>query len=216
MDTIRVALVDDHRVVRQGLRSFLESFPDLSVVGEASSGEEALAYLEAWQPDVLVMDLLMPGGMDGIETTRRVRELRPHAHIVALTSYTDDARVVAALRAGAVGYVRKDARPEVLLASIRAAAHGQSLLDPAVAGAVFHQLHHPTLEEDLTEREREVLRQVALGRSNREIADALVVSQETVKTHVANILSKLELENRTQVIIYALKHGMVSLDEFEL
>jgi NarL family two-component system response regulator LiaR len=216
MDTIRVALVDDHRVVRQGLHSFLESFPDLSVVGEASSGEEALAYLEAWQPDVLVMDLLMPGGMDGIETTRRVRELRPHAHIVALTSYTDDARVVAALRAGAVGYVRKDARPEVLLASIRAAAHGQSLLDPAVAGAVFHQLHRPTLEEDLTEREREVLRQVALGRSNREIADALVVSQETVKTHVANILSKLELENRTQVIIYALKHGMVSLDEFEL
>jgi NarL family two-component system response regulator LiaR len=216
MDMIRVVLVDDHRVVRQGLCSFLESFPDLSVVGEASSGEEALTQLEAWRPDVVVMDLLMPGGMDGIETTRRVRRLLPHVHVVALTSYTDDARVVAALRAGAVGYVRKDAGPEVLLASIRAAARGQSLLDPAVAGAVFHQLSNPPSEGDLTEREREVLRQVALGRSNREIADVLVVSQETVKTHVANILSKLELENRTQVIIYALKHGMVSLEEFVL
>lgn len=215
MGMIKVALVDDHRVVREGLRSFLESFPDLAVTGEASSGEEALAGLGAWQPDVVVMDLLMPGGIDGLETTRRLREMRPGIQVVALTSYTDDARVVAAIRAGAVGYVRKDAAPEVLLASIRAAARGQALLDPAVAGAVFHHLNRVTPDNSLTEREREVMRLVALGRSNREIAETLVVGPETVKTHVTHILSKLGLESRTQVIIYALRHGLVSLDQFD-
>lgn len=216
MGVIRVVLVDDHRVVRQGLRSFLESFSDLSIVGEASSGEDALKHLGEWRPNVVVMDLLMPGGMDGIETTRHLREMFPEVQVVALTSYTDDARVVAAIRAGAIGYVRKDAGPDVLLASIRAAARGQSLLDPAVAGAVFHHLGRGTAEAELTERERDVLRQMALGRSNREIADFLIVGQETVKTHVASILAKLELENRTQVIIYALKHDLVSLEEFDL
>ena len=133
IEHIRVVLVDDHRVVRQGLRTYLESFPDLEVVGEASSGEEALCHIELWLPDVVVMDLLMPGGMDGVETIRRVRQLTPHTQVIALTSYTDDARVIAVLRAGAVGYVRKDAAPDVLLAAVRAAAHGRSLLDPTVA-----------------------------------------------------------------------------------
>jgi len=119
MDTIRLVLVDDHRVVRRGLRSFLEAFPDITIVGEASSGEEVLEKIEGWLPDVVVMDLLMPGGIDGIETTHRVRSITPHTQVVVLTAHTDDARVVAALRAGAIGYVRKDAEPEILLAAVR-------------------------------------------------------------------------------------------------
>ena len=133
MNTIRLALVDDHHVVRRGLRSYLEAFTDITIVGEASSGEEALANVEAWLPDVVVMDLLMPGGIDGIETTRRIRSITPHTQVVVLTAYTDDARVVGALRAGAIGYVRKDAEPEVLLAAVRAAARGRSMPDPAIA-----------------------------------------------------------------------------------
>ena len=136
MEPTRLVLVDDHRVVRRGLRSFLEAFPDITVVGEASSGEEVLAEVEGWLPDVVIMDLLMPGGIDGIEATRRVRSITPHTQVVVLTAYTDDARVMAALRAGAIGYVRKDAEPEVLLAAVRAAARGQSMLDPAIAGPV--------------------------------------------------------------------------------
>lgn len=215
-ERIRVALVDDHAVVRRGLRTFFESYPDFTIVGEEASGEEALAHLEAWLPDVVVMDLLLPGGMDGIEAIRRVRALSPHTQAVALTSATDDARVVAALRAGAIGYVRKDANPEVLLDAVRAAARGRSLLDPQVAGAVLAELAHGgKAEGELTEREREVLRQLALGRTNREIAEALVVSEETIKTHVGNILSKLQLASRMQAVLYALKRGLISLDELD-
>ncbi|HXR66614.1 MAG TPA: response regulator transcription factor [Ktedonobacteraceae bacterium] len=216
-EVIRVVLVDDHHIVRRGLHSFLKAFPDLEVVGEAASGEEALLKLEGWMPDVVVMDMLMPGGIDGIETIKRTRSLLPNVRVVALTSYTDDARVVAALRAGAIGYVRKEADPEILLASIRAAAHGQSLLDPAVANAVMQELMRAGKHSaELTEREQEVLRQLALGRTNREIAEALTVSDETVKTHVGNILTKLQLAHRTQAVIYALKKGLISLDEIEL
>ncbi len=221
--TVRVVLVDDHRVVRRGLRTFLESFSDITIVGEASSGEEALRHMEAWLPDVVVMDVLMPGGIDGVETMRRVRLLTPHTQVVALTSSTDDALVVAALRAGAIGYVRKDADPEVLLNALRAAARGQSLLDPSVAQAVLQELLHGLhgLRDDktdmaLTEREQEVLRQIALGRTNREIADTLVISGETVKTHVGNILTKLQLAHRTQAVIYALKRGLITLDEIDM
>ncbi|MEO6891161.1 MAG: response regulator transcription factor [Ktedonobacteraceae bacterium] len=218
MASIRIALVDDHRVVRQGLRVFLESFPDLVVIGEASSGEEALQQVEAWLPDVVVMDLLMPGGIDGIKAIERIRALTPHTQVVALTSYTDEARVVAALRVGAIGYVRKDAEPQVLLAAVRAAARGQSLLDPAVATAVLQELvrGENARVSPLTEREQEVLRQLALGRTNHEIAEALVVSDETIKTHVGNILTKLHLAHRTQAAMYAVRHGLVSLDEIEL
>jgi two-component system, NarL family, response regulator LiaR len=214
MSKIRVVLVDDHRVVQKGLRSYLESFPDVEVTGAASSGEEALEKLEGWLPDVVVMDLRMPGGIDGVEATRRVRALSPHTQVVVLTADTDDARVVAALRAGAIGYVRKDSEPEVFLASVRAAARGQSVLDPAVAGSVLQDLvRGGPLGDDLSEREKDVLRQLAHGRTNREIGEALHVSEETVKTHVGNILSKLQLSHRTQAVIYALKEGIVSLDD---
>jgi NarL family two-component system response regulator LiaR len=217
MTKIRVVLVDDHRVVRKGLRSYLESFPDVEVMGEASSGEEILEKLEDWLPDVAVMDLSMPGGMDGIEATRRVRALSPHTQVVVLTAHTDDARVVAALRAGAIGYVRKDSDPEVFLAAVRGAARGQSVLDPAVAGSVLQDLLRVgPLVEELSEREKEVLRQLAHGRTNQEIAQELHVSPETVKTHVGNILSKLQLSHRTQAVVYALKQGLVSLDDVEI
>ena len=216
-EPIRVVLVDDHQIVRRGLHSFLKAFPDLQVVGEASSGEEALQKIEGWMPDVVVMDMLMPGGMDGIEAIKRIRALLPNTRVVSLTSYTDDARVVAALRAGAIGYVRKEADPEILLSSIRAAARGQSLLDPAVANAVMQELLRGGKHSaELTEREQEVLRQLALGRTNHEIAEALTVSDETVKTHVGNILTKLQLAHRTQAVIYALKKGLISLDEIDL
>lgn len=216
-EKIKVVLVDDHHIVRRGLRSFLNAFDDLTVVGEASSGEEAIQHIEEWLPDVVVMDMLMPGGIDGIETIRQVRTLVPSTRIVALTSYTDDSRVVAALRAGAIGYVRKEADPDILLASVRAAAHGQSLLDPAVANAVMQELMRGGKHSaELTEREQEVLRQLAFGRTNHEIAEALVVSDETVKTHVGNILTKLQLAHRTQAVIYALKKGIISIDELEL
>jgi NarL family two-component system response regulator LiaR len=213
-DPIRVVLVDDHHIVRRGLHSFLKAFPDLEVVGEAASGEEALQKIESWMPDVVVMDMLMPGG---IEAIKGIRTLLPNTRIVALTSYTDDARVVAALRAGAIGYVRKEADPEILLSSIRAAARGQSLLDPAVANAVMQELMRGGKHSaELTEREQEVLRQLALGRTNHEIAAALTVSDETVKTHVGNILTKLQLAHRTQAVIYALKKGLISLEEIDL
>lgn len=217
MSAIRIVLVDDHRLVQTGLRSYLESFPDVEVVGTASSGEEALEKLEGWLPDVVVMDLRMPGGMDGIEATRRVRQLSPHTRVVVLTAHTDDARVVAALRAGAIGYVRKDSDPEVFLAAVRGAARGQSVLDPTVAGSVLQDLvRGGPLVEELSEREKEVLGQLAHGRTNREIAQALHVSEETVKTHVGNILSKLQLSHRTQAVIYALKRGLVSIDDIDL
>lgn len=216
-EQIAVVLVDDHRVVRQGLRVYLESFPDIKIVGEASSGEEAVRQIEQWLPDVVVMDLLMPGGIDGVEAIRQVRHLTPHTQVIALTSFSDDARVIAVLRAGALGYVRKDAAPEVLLAAVRAAARGQSLLDPAVAKTVLQELARGEKSEaSLSEREQEVLRQLALGRTNREIAEILLVSPETVKTHVGNILAKLHLAHRTQAMVYALKHGIISLDDIEL
>jgi NarL family two-component system response regulator LiaR len=215
--TIRIALVDDHRVVQSGLRSYLEAFPGLTVVGAASSGEDALAKLEQWLPDVVVMDLHMPGGIDGVEATRRVRALSPHTQVVVLTAHTDEARVVAALRAGAIGYVRKDSDPELLIAAVRGAARGQSVLDPAVAGSVLQDLvRGGPLAEALSERETDVLRQLAHGHTNREIAQALHVGEETVKTHVGNILSKLQLNHRTQAVIYALKQGLVSLDDVDL
>jgi two-component system, NarL family, response regulator LiaR len=217
MSKIRVALVDDHRVVRQGLRSYFEAFGDIEIVGEASSGEEATRAMDGWLPDVVVMDMLMPGGIDGIETTRRIRVLSPHTQVVVLTAFADDARVVAALRAGAIGYIRKEAEPEVLLGAVRAAARGQSVLDPSIAGSVLQDLVRGKLPgSELTEREMDVLRQLANGRTNKQIAEVLVVGEETVKTHVGNILAKLQLAHRGQAIIYALKQGVISLEELEL
>ncbi len=213
-DKIRVVLVDDHHIVRRGLRSFLESFPDLVIVGEAASGEEALQQIEEWLPDVVIMDLLMPGGMDGIEAIRRIRALTPHTQVVALTSTTDDARAIAALKAGAISYVRKGSDPKTFLAALRGAARGQGVLDPAIASAVLQELSGQKKSANaLSTREQEVLQQIALGRTNREIADTLIIGEETVKTHVGNILAKLHLNHRVQAVIYALQNGLVSLDE---
>ena len=217
MSDLKLVLVDDHSVVRRGLRTYLESFDGIKVVGAAASGEDALKQMETWLPDVVVMDLLLPGGMDGIEATRRVRRMTPKTQVVVLTAHTDEARVVGALRAGAIGYVRKDADPELLLTAVRAAARGQSVLDPTVAGVVLQELAGKAIEQDdLTKREMTVLRLLAHGRSNREIAAELTVSEETIKTHVGNILSKLHMAQRTQAVIAALKQGLISLDEIEL
>lgn len=207
---IRVALVDDHHVVRRGVRSFLESFGDIVVVGEASSAEEALERVNEWRADVVLMDLLLPGGMDGISATQRLHELSEKPRVVALTAYVDDARVTAALRAGAIGYVRKDALPEVLLEAVRAAGRGQMFLDPSAAGAVANG---NGVGNELTPREREVLLLVARGMSNHRIAETLTVGDETVKSHVTAILGKLGLAQRGQVALWALKHGWVGLEE---
>jgi NarL family two-component system response regulator LiaR len=215
-EPITLVLVDDHHIVRKGLRRVLEMYADMQVIGEAGSGEEALQHIEEWLPAVVVMDMLMPGGIDGAETIRRLQELAPNVRVVVLTSYADDTRVVAALRAGAIGYVRKEAEPELLLASIRAASRGQSLLDPAVANALMHEvMRQGRRTPGLTEREQTVLRQLALGQTNREIAGALTITEETVKTHVGNILTKLQLAHRTQAAIYALKKGYITLDEIQ-
>jgi two-component system, NarL family, response regulator LiaR len=214
MNQIRVGLVDDHRVVSHGVRSYLESFSDLKIVGIAANGEELLLNLERWAPEVVVVDLLMPGGMDGLETTRKIRARSPQIQVVALTASVDEARMIGVLRAGAIGYVRKDAEPEVLLAAVRAAAKGRSLIDPAAAGdAVQGLAHGQAIGDELTEREVEVLRSLARGFTNREIADALFIGEETVKTHISNILGKLRLTHRTQAVIYAIKQNLVSIDD---
>lgn len=209
---IAIALADDHQVVTHSLKAFLESFPDLKVVGIASSGEELMEHLDEWRPDVVLQDLLMPGGIDGIETTRRVLSAQPSTHVIALTASMDEARMLGVLRAGADGYIRKDAAPETLLAAVRAVARGKTYIDPAIGR---HLIDAHAAGEALTARETDVLRQLALGRSNKEIASALAVGEETVKTHVAHVLSKLNVENRAQAIVQALKRGLVSLDELQ-
>jgi NarL family two-component system response regulator LiaR len=209
-NVIHVGLADDHRVVTHALRLFLESFPDIRVVGTASSGEELLARISEWtMPDVVVLDLLMPGGIDGIETTRRLLEILPNIRVVALTASTDDARMTAVLRSGATGYVRKDAEPELLLRAVRAVADGRSFVDPLAVGEALAGTTTP----DLSLREIEVLREVAFGRTNREIGERLFISEETVKTHVAHLLSKLRILNRTQLVVYAVKNRYVDIQE---
>jgi NarL family two-component system response regulator LiaR len=207
---ITVALVDDHRVVLRSLRAYLESFPDIEVVGAAVSGEELLEHVDEWKPQIVLQDLLLPGGMDGIEATRRVIERRPGIKVIALTASIDEARMMGVLRAGAVGYVRKDAEPEILLAAVRAVARGKTYIDPSVSVQV---LHASSPRDELTPREREVLRRLALGLSNREIADALCIGEETVKSHVGSVLGKLQVENRAQAIVQALRRGLVTLEE---
>jgi DNA-binding NarL/FixJ family response regulator len=184
----------------------------MKVVGMAASGEEFLEHLEEWQPDIVLQDLLIPGGIDGIETTRRICERAPSVRVIALTASMDEARMMGVLRAGAAGYVRKDADPEILLAAVRAVARGRTYIDPSVRKQVLQAVDVP---DDLTAREVEVLRHLALGRSNKEIANALSITEETVKTHVGNVLAKLQAGNRSQAIVQALKRGLVSLDELE-
>ncbi|MEJ8644901.1 response regulator [Streptomyces sp. NPDC059979] len=207
---IRVLLVDDHQVVRRGLRTFLEVQDDIEVVGEASDGEEGIARAEELRPDVILMDIKMPG-TDGIEALRRLRELANPARVLIVTSFTEQRTVVPALRAGAAGYVYKDIDPDALAGAIRSVHAGHVLLQPEVAEALLSQDDQgPSAGRpgSLTDREREVLGLIADGRSNREIARALVLSEKTVKTHVSNILMKLDLSDRTQAALWAVRHGI--------
>ncbi|MGW2089868.1 response regulator [Streptomyces sp. NPDC001880] len=209
---IRVLLVDDHQVVRRGLRTFLEIQDDIEVVGEAADGAEGVARTEELRPDVVLMDIKMPG-TDGIEALRRLRELENPAKVLIVTSFTEQRTVVPALRAGASGYVYKDVDPDALAGAIRSVHAGHVLLQPEVAGALLAQEDQgggTGRGSTLTEREREVLGLIADGRSNREIARALVLSEKTVKTHVSNILMKLDLSDRTQAALWAVRHGAAS------
>ncbi|AEM86261.1 response regulator [Streptomyces violaceusniger] len=206
---IRVLLVDDHQVVRRGLRTFLQVQDDIEVVGEASDGEEGVARAEELRPDVVLMDVKMPG-LDGIEALRTLRGLDNPARVLIVTSFTEKRTVVPALRAGAAGYVYKDVDPEALARAIRSVHSGHVLLQPEVALALLSQDEGGGQGRggSLTEREREVLALIADGRSNREIARALVLSEKTVKTHVSNILMKLDLADRTQAALWAVRHGI--------
>jgi two-component system, NarL family, response regulator LiaR len=208
---IRIGLVDDHRVVTRSLKAYLESFPDFEVVGIAAGGEELLKQLSEWRPQIVLLDLLMPGGWDGIETTRRILERAPDVRVIALTASLDEPRMMGVLRAGAAGYIRKDAEPETLLAAVRAVARGKTYIDPSVV----RQALGAAPREELTARETEVLRRLAQGLSNKEIAETLAISEETVKTHVSNVLAKLDAENRAQAIVQGLKRGLVSLEELQ-
>ncbi|CAM5390604.1 DNA-binding response regulator [Streptomyces avidinii] len=207
---IRILLVDDHQVVRRGLRTFLEVQDDIEVVGEAADGDEGIARAEELRPDVILMDIKMPG-TDGIEALRRLRGLENPARVLVVTSFTEQRTVVPALRAGAAGYVYKDIDPVALAAAIRSVHAGQVLLQPEVAVALLAEEGRPPAAGrggSLTDREREVLRHIADGRSNREIARVLVLSEKTVKTHVSNILMKLDVVDRTQAALWAVRHGI--------
>jgi NarL family two-component system response regulator LiaR len=212
-ESISVLLVDDHAVVRQGVKTFLETQPDISVVGEAGSGGEAVKLTAQLIPDVLLMDLIMPD-MDGVETTRRVKQVSPRSQVVVLTSYHEDEHIFPALKAGALSYILKDVSAEELASAVRKAAAGEAVLHPRVAARVIKELQgrredmlNPFTE--LSERELEVLKLIADGMSNAEIAAKLVLSEKTVKGHVSNILSKLHLVDRTQAAVYAWREGVV-------
>ncbi|MEO8481871.1 MAG: response regulator transcription factor [Acidobacteriota bacterium] len=212
MTPLRIVLVDDHRVVTRSLKAWLESFPDMQVVGVAVNGEEALAQLDAWRPDVVIQDLLLPGGIDGIETTRRICAQMPSVKVIALTASIDQPRMMGVLRAGAAGYIRKDAEPETLLSAVRAVGRGATYIDPSVAQL---RLDADTAIDPLTAREVDVLRQLVAGRSNKDIGATLEIAEETVKTHVSHVLAKLAVDNRAQAIAEALRRHLVSIEDLE-
>jgi NarL family two-component system response regulator LiaR len=213
---IRVLIADDHAIVRKGIRALLSVKPDIEVVGEASDGAETVAQAQALRPDVILMDLVMPE-MDGIEATRQIVEQQPGVRILVLTSFAADDKVFPAIKAGALGYLLKDSGPDDLVQAIHQVYRGEPALEPSIARKVLLELSQPPKEpltpEPLTGRELEVLRLVAQGRSNRQIAEQLVIAEMTVRTHVSNILSKLHLASRTQAALYALKEGLASLED---
>ena len=210
--TIQVLVTDDHRVVRRGLRGFLELDPELEVVGEASNGEEAVELAHSLKPDVVLMDLLMPV-MDGIEATVKIRRELPEVEVVALTSVLEDASVTGAIKAGAIGYLLKTTDADQLCEAIRAAAAGKVQLAPEAAARLMHEVRVPESPEALTERETEVLELIARGKTNNQIARELFIGEATVKSHVHSILSKLNVSSRTQAALYAVNTGLVSANE---
>ncbi|MFN8484630.1 MAG: response regulator transcription factor [Anaerolineae bacterium] len=206
-----VVIVDDHAVVRQGIRAYLATQPDIEVVAEAASGEEAVQVVADAVPDVVLMDLIMPG-MDGVEATRQITRISPRTQVIVLTSFHDDVHIFPALKAGAQSYLLKDIGPAQLVEAIRVAARGEAVLHPQVAARLAQELRGGRADNTLTEltpREHEILRLIAEGLSNAEIAERLVISEKTVKGHVSNILSKLHVADRTQAAIYAWREGVV-------
>jgi two-component system, NarL family, response regulator LiaR len=218
---IRVLLVDDHAIVRKGLRALIDREEGIEVVGEAEDGERAVLLADRLRPDVILMDLEMPG-VGGIEAAQRISAAHPDAKIVVLTSHAAEEDVFPALKAGALGYLLKHSAPDDVLRAIRQAHRGETVLHPTIARMVLQELHRPSqatqaaTTDPLSERELEVLRLVARGMSNQEIADTLVVGEATVRSHVSAILRKLQLASRTQAALYALREGLASLDDADL
>jgi two-component system, NarL family, response regulator LiaR len=211
-EKITVLIVDDHPIVRQGLRQLLDVQDDLEVVAEAEDGQSAIERIADLLPDVVLMDLVMPG-INGVDATRQIREISPHTQVVVLTSHHEDALVFPAIKAGALSYLLKSSLPEEVIEAVRAAARHEARLDPRIAKRLMQEISGdaPSLES-LTPREFEVLKLIAQGQDNRQIASSLVISEKTVKTHVSNLLSKLQMADRTQAAIYAIRQRIVPLD----
>lgn len=217
-DSIHVMVADDHAIVRKGICALLATEPDIEVVGEAQDGQQAINMAQRVEPDVILMDLVMPG-LDGLEATRYLSARQPDARILVLTSFAGDDKIFPAIKAGALGYLLKDSGPDELVQAIRQVYRGESSLHPSIARRLLRELSEPTgkgpLPDSLTAREVEVLQLIAKGQSNREISDRLAISEATVRTHVSNILSKLNLCSRTQAALYALREGLASLHEVD-
>ena len=215
-ETIRILIADDHAVVREGLRALIHTEPDMEIVGEATDGTEAVRLVGDLKPDIILLDMVMPR-KSGLEVIQEIKAQNPEARILVLTSFSEDDMVFPAIRSGALGYLLKNASPLALITAIRNVYRGEPSMSPDIATKLMRELQRssslPPTEEPLTEREVEVLRLVAKGRSNHEIAEALVIGEGTVRTHVSNILSKLHLANRTQAALYALREGLAPLED---
>jgi NarL family two-component system response regulator LiaR len=206
--TIRILIADDHAVVRQGLKMFLSLDPEIEILGEAGDGKKAIEMARQLQPDIVLMDLLMPV-LGGVEATATIRREMPDVEVIALTSVLEDKSVVDAVRAGAIGYLLKDTESDELIRAIKAAAAGQVQLSPKAAARLMREVRTPDNPETLTDRETDVLRLLAMGQSNKEIAQTLSIGEKTVKTHVSNVLAKLDVTSRTQAALYAVRIGLV-------